>query len=417
MLLLVLLFLNCSVSNAQESVTENLVGNTGGAWTGCYTNTSGSFWGGVSGGPCPGYDSSTGQIIFSYGQYTLSQSIAINQALANSGSGLQVTGYNYSWWVKNSNINGQQPGSYDPIAYVDVNLYNKSGSLLMSDRYNYGYYLPNWTVFSGTRTYTSPYDSTGLGDIQLSVTGKDSGFWAGYYGAEFNNFSLSLNYSVKPKNTPTASTPTVANTASIDPTKVDATVTDVGGIEMSTLGSMQTPDNIPQVIKDNKKVNNSTSLGLSLISKNREREKAITNRQQETISETNELLALSFTRAGSILGSDNNNLTSPTNPINNTMQNNLRLPNYSPQDQTNSSVKKNVQPNQAAGNVDITAIAQTPQGFELYMNGLRDTPFYPPKEIYRGQKTVDNARAERFLNGKSDVLHQRMIEQQYNLGN
>jgi hypothetical protein len=49
------------------------------------------------------------------------------------------------------------------------------------------------------------------------------------------------------------------------------------------------------------------------------------------------------------------------------------------------------------------------------MNSMRDGQFYAPKEIYKGQRTVDNARAERFLNGKSDVLHQMMIEQQYNL--
>jgi len=412
---LALLSINCSVSNSQESVTDNLINQSAGSWSGCYTVTGSPTFGGYSGGPCPAV--SDNYVIFSWGQYTLSQTIGINQALANAGSGLQISGYNYSWMVKNANINGQQPGVYDPIAYIDVNLYTKSGSLLETDRYNYGYYLPNWTTFSGTRTYTSPYDANNLGNIQLAVTGADSGYWAGYYGAEFANFSLTLNYSVKPKNTPTASTPTMPNSASIDPTKIDATVTDVGGVEMSTTGSIQTPDNIPQVVKDSRKSTNSTSVGLNVISKNRERERAIISRQQETVNESNELLALSFTRAGSILGADNNNLTSPTNLINNAMQGNLRLPNYSPQEQTNSSVKKNVQPNQAAGNVDITAIAQAPQGFELYMNGMRDGQFYPPKEIYKGQRTVDNARAERFLNNKSDVLHQMMIEQQYNLGN
>jgi hypothetical protein len=105
----------------------------------------------------------------------------------------------------------------------------------------------------------------------------------------------------------------------------------------------------------------------------------------------------------------------PTNNIQNNLQ--PRLPETTSKETSGSSVNKNVQPNQAAGNVDIAAIAQTPQGFELYMNGMRDGQFYAPKEIYKGQRTVDNARAERFLNGKSDVLHQMMIEQQYNIGN
>lgn len=401
-------------SKAEDITTGNLVGNTGNAWTGCYTNQSGVFWGGVSGGPCPGYDSSTGQIIFSYGQYTLSQSIAINQALANAGSNLQVTGYNYSWWIKNSNINGQQPGNYDPIAYIDVNLYNANGSLLINDRYNYGYHIPSWQIFSGTRTYSNPYDVSLLGNIQLAVTSKDSGFWAGYYGPELMNFNLSLNYSLKPtQQLPKISAPPSANIASIDPTKIDATSTDIGGVEMSTSGGLQTPDNIPQIVKDSKK---STGIGLSIVSRNRERERVIITQQQNTINESNESLALSFTRAGNILGADLNNLTSPTNPVNSVLQGGIRPMESNQQEKTTVSVKKDTPNNNIAGDVDISSLAQTPQGFEIYMNGMKDGQFYPPKEIYKGQRTVDNARAERFLNSKSDVLHQMMIEQQYNIG-
>lgn len=409
-----LLFINCSVSNAQESVTNNLVTNTQQSWSGCYTATPVPTFGGLSGGPCPGV--SDNYVIFSWGQYTLSQSIAINQALANAGSGLQVTGYNYGWSVKNSNINGQQPGSYDPIAYIDVNLYNSAGSLLVNDRYNYGYHLPNWTYFSGTRTYTNPYDAANLGNIQLAVTGKDSGFWAGYYGAEFSNFSLSLNYSVKPQQITQTSTPTVSGTASLDPTKLDATLTDVGGVEMSTTGGLQTPDNLPQVAKDGKKTN-STSVGLSIVSRNRERERTIINQQQNAITESNEQLALSFTRAGSILGVESTGLTSPTNPINSALQSNNRPVESQRQESNTSTVKKNVPNNELAGGVDINRMAQLPAGFDLYSMSLEDRPFYPTREIYRGQRNVDNARAERFLNSKSDVLHQMMIEQQYNLGN
>ena len=85
-----LLFINCSVSNAQESVTNNLVTNTQQSWTGCYTATPVPTFGGLSGGPCPGV--SDNYVIFSWGQYTLSQSIAINQALANAGCRPIVTG-------------------------------------------------------------------------------------------------------------------------------------------------------------------------------------------------------------------------------------------------------------------------------------------------------------------------------------
>jgi hypothetical protein len=182
-----------SYSDAQTETTGNLVTNTRSAWEGCSTATSGAFWGGYSGGPCPGIDGS-GQIIFSYGQYTLTQNINLPLVLGNSP--IQIEGYNYSWWVKNSNINGQQPGNFDPVALINVSLYNRDGSVAESDTYNYGYHLPQWTNFSGSRTYNSQYSLTQVDRLSLSITSRDSGFWAGYYGPEFSNFSLSVRYSV-----------------------------------------------------------------------------------------------------------------------------------------------------------------------------------------------------------------------------
>lgn len=481
--------------------TGNLVGNTGNAWSGCYTNQSGHFWGGTSGGPCPGYDSSTGQIIFSYSQYTLSQTIAINQALALAGTGLQINGYNYSWNVKNSNINGQQPGNYDPIAYIDVNLYSNTGSLLVNDRYNYGYHIPGWQTFSGTRNYPTPYALSAVGNIQLAVTSKDSGFWAGYYGPEFMSFNLSLNYSLDPcVNNPlysptcpgygaafvaslssnTTSTPTVNYNSSSgytnvaltpDSTRTDPTVQNAGGVELTTTGTITPPDGVPTVSKEavasannqsqtqereKREVNPmALSTALNTIRRNAEREQTIVRdilQRNETavlqnrasqdalvgdlVSRTqdqSQSIALSMAVNSALsITSTSNRLSQEQiqtrnedpsgqgfatfGPLNN-LQNNLqpRLPETATKDNATATVNKNVQPNQAAGNVDIASIAQTPAGFELYMNGLRDGQFYAPKEIYKGQRTVDNARAERFLNGKSDVLHQMMIEQQYNL--
>jgi hypothetical protein len=81
--------------------------------------------------------------------------------------------------------------------------------------------------------------------------------------------------------------------------------------------------------------------------------------------------------------------------------------------QTTTTVKKNVQDNEAAGGVTIASIATQPVGYELYMGKLADGTFYAPKEIYKNQKTVDNARAQRMLSGASDRLHEQMIQQQY----
>jgi hypothetical protein len=76
-----------------------------------------------------------------------------------------------------------------------------------------------------------------------------------------------------------------------------------------------------------------------------------------------------------------------------------------------SSVNKNAQNNDAAGNVTLESIAKQPVGYAQYFGILPDASFYAPREVYRNQKTVDNARALRQLS--SDRLHQQMVDQQY----
>ena len=75
------------------------------------------------------------------------------------------------------------------------------------------------------------------------------------------------------------------------------------------------------------------------------------------------------------------------------------------------AVNKNAQSNELAGGVDIAAINKQPVGFQNYSFMLTDAQFYAPREIYRNQINVDNARALRQLS--SDRLHQQLIEQQY----
>lgn len=78
-----------------------------------------------------------------------------------------------------------------------------------------------------------------------------------------------------------------------------------------------------------------------------------------------------------------------------------------------SSVNQKVRDNELAGGITLASISTQPVGFELYMNALKDAAFYPPKEIYKGQQNVDNARLLRGLTGGSDKLHEQMMELQY----
>ena len=76
------------------------------------------------------------------------------------------------------------------------------------------------------------------------------------------------------------------------------------------------------------------------------------------------------------------------------------------------TVKPAVSDNELAGGVDISKLATTPVGYVNYTSlMLQDGKMYEPKEIYKNQKPVDNARALRQLS--TDRLHQQMIEQQY----
>ena len=104
--------------------------------------------------------------------------------------------------------------------------------------------------------------------------------------------------------------------------------------------------------------------------------------------------------------------TNRTNPITEIVESRQAIPNSSPSATTASSVNRGVQDNELAGGVSIDSIAVAPQGFNMYASlVLKDAAFYAPREIYRGQRTVDNVRALRSLG--QDARHQEMVDQQY----
>jgi len=82
------------------------------------------------------------------------------------------------------------------------------------------------------------------------------------------------------------------------------------------------------------------------------------------------------------------------------------------QSQQNESVKKNVQNNEAAAGVNIASLATLPIGYASYFVMMPDNQFYQPKEIYKNQSVVDNARALRQMS--SDRLHRDLVDLQYN---
>jgi len=149
-------------------------------------------------GPLPrvaAWGSGSNVINFSYGLTDLYQIVNIKNALPNSGTGLQVNGFNFGFQAKNGN--GWDNGQPDQLSAY-VNIYNNKNSAVL-ESYNYnlnGKY--NWTQFSYSETFKSPYGVPSLGNAQYGFVGQDNNFWVGPYGPEITAVSFSLKYSVDP---------------------------------------------------------------------------------------------------------------------------------------------------------------------------------------------------------------------------
>ena len=222
-LFLVWLCINCSTSNAQTAnltagavvdpatglpvnSTSNVL-NLGGGLP--WSNTVTGQAGGYSGGYTPAYNPSTGNIIFGYNQGTVSQTVAINKALANAGTGIQLSGYQYSWQVQNDLNNG---GGNRGSLTGNVSLTGPTGNVLESFNYYYSNLNTggNFQQFTGTQYFNNRYDTAAATDLTVSFTGKDQNWWAGYYGPRVHVDSLSLLYTTNPCAQNPAYSPTCA---------------------------------------------------------------------------------------------------------------------------------------------------------------------------------------------------------------
>ena len=212
-LALVLAALLCfsSYSNAQVSTgpATGQSGNIliiGNGWTGNFSSCTHNVdcWSGNTDSGdihnAPAGTTGNGSTFYWSGtQQTLSNTIAINSALA--AAGIQVDGFDYEWVYKNGNANwfSGQPGGggVDPFEIV-VNVYDSNGNLFKTYRYDYGTNFANWTYATGTETFgTNFLDPSFFGNVEVLVTGQDIAAQAGYWGPEFraDESGLYVNYS------------------------------------------------------------------------------------------------------------------------------------------------------------------------------------------------------------------------------
>jgi len=209
-LALSLAFLSTSYSNSQQvDTTGNLTNFTSQA------NSTTSTWqnagtigepltcwaGGDPGycGPLPrvgAWGVGSNVINFSYGLTDLNQTVAIKNALPNSGTGLQVNGFNFSFQAKNGN--GWDNGMTDTLSAY-VNIYNNTNSKVV-ENYNWdlSYNTQGWRTFEYSKTFTNAYSVSNVGNAQYGFVGRDNNYWVGPYGPEIINVNFSLKYSVDP---------------------------------------------------------------------------------------------------------------------------------------------------------------------------------------------------------------------------
>lgn len=210
-LILALGSLICSAQNNTATGTQtspNLVYSTvnpwqdpttpsPGTWSG-FINTT-STGGGTTGGSQPGYNSATSTFMFGYTQSTVAYNYALSTALRNSG--MTWLGYNYSWQYQNQDLTR---GTLN--ANVTFNAAN--GTQLHSKNWTLGATTEGWTTINGTETFVSPTAVSNINSFNLSFSGQDDRFWAGFYGPVVRYPSITINYTLDVCSTNPLSSPT-----------------------------------------------------------------------------------------------------------------------------------------------------------------------------------------------------------------
>jgi hypothetical protein len=363
----------------------------------------------------------------------VSQFVNLGPALSGLSTGLKISGYNYRFRLMSA------AGDTLTASFITK---DNAGNAIDTTNVNFsgintnGAFTADAADPQGTVTYDKLYSPTSLGSFTASFTGKDTKFWAGLYGPRVRDFNVGFNYtaggggSSGSPTVPSAATaiPTSGRTTSstTDTTKTDAAAVNAGGVEI-TNGEITVADNMPQVVKDTF-VRDANELA----EKKKEKTVRAVTKPVEVVLPRRSSQTSSAATAGIQTGVEDHDFTgirigaadtragglglSPTNPLN------MFLPGRMADNNDNAgsagTVKRNVANNELAGGVDIAKLATQPVGFADYMSlTITDAAFYAPREAYANQRVVDNARAQRLLQGASDRLHQDMVNSQYRKNN
>lgn len=446
-----LLAMVCTFAAAQDvQETPNLVNMMN--WSGASYPDPSIFTLCCSGGPNAAMNTSTNTLRFSYGLSTVYQLWQANSVLP--GTGIKVSGFKYSWWIDNS---GETRGTIS----ANVRFASNAGALL--ENYNYSYGPTNGlTQYTGTELFASQYPVANLGQISLEFTGKDATWWAGYYGPRVRDASLSLLYtagSTPPAPTPPVPVVSTTTTTMVSPTETVITETTnvaptaTGIVESTTVTTLiTTPAAAPAATATTTSAAAPARTGgpantaaVSMVLRNNAAQQAALQSSNLTASIQQSQQASSDTGAGNTAGSDSVSLgmssfstaarqtqdamtqdaSSPTS-TRNLLGMMTAKPLDSEQQEREDRVARNTARDSSSATAvgaelgtgaSLTAMAQVPQGYAAYsVQLITQVPFYAPREVYRNQRVVDNDRLRRGLSGRSDQVHNNIVDSQYNRG-
>lgn len=167
---------------ADHSFTDNVLdpADIEGQYNNCTPGEN--CWNGTSGGSVPNWSGTAAY--WGYGGGILKWTSAINTALETAG--MQIDGFGYTWYVKNFDTNYvEEQNDGDDYMRISVRIYDKDGNEVWGKQYNLdGTY--GWTNFRGTEWFDESLVADDLGDVIIRAEGDDPGYWAGYYGPEFD---------------------------------------------------------------------------------------------------------------------------------------------------------------------------------------------------------------------------------------
>jgi hypothetical protein len=136
---------------------------------------------------------------FSYTDDTWVTNMAINQALV--GAGFDIAGYTANWQWKNENtnaINGvctAQKVNGECLDDLVINIEaSAGGTTIYSEEWDYSQTKSNGYTLEEVLSFSplALVPGVTIDQVEVSIRGKDNGFWQGMYGPKVMNFSGGL---------------------------------------------------------------------------------------------------------------------------------------------------------------------------------------------------------------------------------